>query len=169
MRIVASSIVSAVCTAGLAVFSAPAVAATLVPDQGDVRISTDQGFRKMEAAGEVAAATKVLVAPGGRAIISYGESCQVEVRSFAIVQKEPPCGEYDPPAHFGFQEGSAASSNVDHDFTPKVGRRAPRSPKPNDDCLYDPHVLLIIGGAAVGIGLAAVLLSGGGDDAPVSQ
>ena len=171
MRTFASSAVFfAACIASVLFVSVPAVAVTVMPDKGDVRISTDQGFRKIETPTEVATFTRVLIAPGGRAIIYYGESCKVEVRSFATIQREPPCGGFDKPSHFGYEQSSSSlPSDTDYNFTPKVGGRAQSSRKNDDDCAFNHHTLLIIGGVAVAGGLTAILLSGGGNDRPASH
>ena len=167
MRILASHVlISGVCLLFCVFDSAPGGAVTVVPQTGDVRISTDHGFRRIESPSDVPVSTSVLVAPGGRAVISYSETCKIEVRSFATIQKEPPCGEFDQPAHFGYEQSSSnVPSDVDYDFTPKVGGVRSRStPKNTDNCVFDHHSLLIIGGVAVVGGLAAILLSGGDDD-----
>ena len=108
------------------VVSVPAVAVTVMPDKDDVRISTDQGFQKIKSPTEVDTFTRVLIAPGERAIIYYGESCKVDVRSFATVQKEPPWV-FDKPSHFGYEQTSSSlPSDTDYNFHAEnqaVGRR----------------------------------------------
>jgi hypothetical protein len=156
---------------------APVLAATVIPIQGDVRVSTDQGFKKIDTPREVAPSTRVLVAVGSSATIAYSEDCRVEVRSMATVAQGTPCNETVAAAsHFGVEQGTASSGDGDYGFTPRVGDRAspsssspyPSRPKDEkDNCVYDPHTLLVV--AAVGGAIAgAVILLSGGSDKPAS-
>jgi hypothetical protein len=142
-------------------------AATVFPVRGEVRISTDQGFRKIDAATELPVTATVLVSPGGLATIRYDQTCVVHVESIAFIQKLPPCQGYHAPAYMGLtHEGSISPDDADYGFTPKVGGHPPA--KPNDNCTFDDHTLLIIGGVAVIGGVAAALLLNQGSSAPAS-
>ena len=126
MRIESKRIVSvgAVISA-VFLFSYPVSAATVVPLQGAVRVSTEGGFKRLDRPSEVAPLTRVMVAPGGIATIIYADKCQVKVTGFATVLAKVPCkGEFAQPSYLGFENGPPLSEgDADYGFTPRVGRR----------------------------------------------
>ena len=144
-------------------FSSPVLAATVVPVQGAVRISSESGFQRLDQASEVAPLTRVIVAPGGMATIVYANKCRVKVTAFATVLAKAPCtGDFAEASRLGAETGPPISdAGGDYDFTPKVGRGSqPRSA--DDNCFFDHHTLLVIGGVALAAGAAVLLLNDGG-------
>ena len=82
--------------------SLPVGAVTVVPTHGDVRVSTEGGFNRLDQPSEVAPFTRVMVAPGGLATIVYTANCQVRVTSYATVLAKTPCkGDFAPPSYMG--------------------------------------------------------------------
>ena len=169
MRIESKRIVSVGAAVSAAfLFSYPVSAATVVPLQGAVRVSTEDGFKRLDETSEVAPLSRVMVAPGGSATIVYTNNCQVRVTSFATVLAKPPCkGEFAKPSYLSAERPPISAADDDYGFTPKVGSRTrPRSA--DDDCVFDHHTLLVIGGVALAAGAALLLLNDGGEEGPAS-
>ncbi len=78
-----------------ALFASVGAAAAVVSSQaGTVLISKDDGFVPLLARSEVAAGTRVMVRPGGSALIAYAGNCAVLVGSgLWLVQEKAPCRE----------------------------------------------------------------------------
>jgi hypothetical protein len=115
-------------------FPAIAVAATVSPIAGDVRIGTGHGFHRINAPTEVAAGAQIMVGPQGSASITYSDDCIVRAlpEAITIVQRGTPCREFPRPAYFGFADGQEYGIGPGIDllqFTPKVTPKA-EAPEP---------------------------------------
>jgi hypothetical protein len=85
--------------ASIVVFSAPSLAATVAPVEGELKINTGSGFKPVAAAMAVAPGDVLIVSPGGKAEIIYSESCRVPITPGQVAMVAPfsPCarGEAD--------------------------------------------------------------------------
>jgi hypothetical protein len=115
-----------------------ASAATVASVTGTVLVSKGDGFAPITSATEIPAGGKVLVQPGGLAMITYPSDCAVRVGAgIWQVQPSAPC----------------ANGNHEVDFTGRMNDGmgpGPYSPPPPAE--YD-NSWLLIGGGAVAIGL----------------
>ena len=165
---------------------AVATAAVVSPVNGEVRVSTGQGFQKIAAPTEVAAGGQVMVSPGGSATIGYAQDCVVPVKPFglSVIQTEPPCRKFPPPSHFGFEEMAVTPGDAAGDtygFAPKVSGEEKKTSSEEPQPVYHPiqtssvsgdnsshwGSLCLVGGVVVGAGaLAAILLSQSSPSSP---
>jgi len=182
----------------IAAVPAAALAATVSPIGGEVRVSSGNGFRLIAAPTELSAGSQVMVSANGAASIAYSENCVMRAvpAAITVVQRLPQCGNFPAPSYFGFarsnEEGLGAAEDL-FGFTPKVGtppvfrRRTqttarpppseepppareppPADPAPEAHDFWDHSNLLVIGGVVAGAGLLAVLLASQGSDGPAS-
>jgi hypothetical protein len=107
----------------------PAEAATVSGQGGTVLVSSGDAFVPLSGSTELAAGGRVMVRPGGTAIINYG-NCTVRVGSgFWLVQEAAPC----------------APGTTEIDFSTKMSGGALDPPPPPPPR----HDLLVIGGGIV--------------------
>jgi hypothetical protein len=156
-------------------FSAATVAAVVSPLQGEVRISSGQGFQRIVAPTNVASGAQVMVSPGGSASIVYADNCAVRVVSaIAAILSRSPCASYPQPWHFGLKvEQGASAAEQDQkvgsgdqqswatEVRPKVEQGASAAEQDQKVGSGDPpfdHTILMVGGLVVGAGVAAALI-----------
>jgi hypothetical protein len=79
--------------ASIVVFSAHSFATTVAPVEGELKVNSGKGFRPVSAATEVAPGDALIVAPGGKAVITYSETCQLPILpgQVAVVAPVSPC------------------------------------------------------------------------------
>lgn len=123
-------------------------AAVISRQNGDVLVSNEKGFAPVSREATLAPGGRVLVRPGGLALIMYEGNCTVRVGpGFWLVQNGRPC-----------REGETTI-----DFTQRMNQEAP----PAGPLEIDP---LVVGGivAAGALGLGVYLSSQNNNDAPAS-
>jgi hypothetical protein len=144
-----------------AVFGAFAANAASVSSQvGTVLVSNGGGFAPLAANGELAPGGRVMVRPGGLALITYAGDCTVRVGSgLWVIQEKSPC----------------AKGVTLIDFTGRMNQQPPQqSDEPPVDPPADPPpginpTVLVVGGILVAGGIGAALLLGQNDkDKPAS-
>lgn len=123
-------------------------AATLSPQSGSVYVNAGAGFVPVQAAEAVAPAAKIMISPGGSALVTYSSTCAVRLTSGVwSVQEQPPC-----------EEGVALI-----DFTGRMNQETPPTTEGPGT------TALIVGGVVVaGAVTAAIVLSQDDDDKPAS-
>ena len=123
------------------IFAASALnleAATLAPQSGTVHVNIGSGFTEVQGDTVGPAATKVMVSPGGAALVTYSSDCSVRLASGVwTVPEHPPC-----------KQGVAMI-----DFTNRMNQETP--PTDGADSLT---TTLVIGGLIVGGTVAGGLL-----------
>jgi hypothetical protein len=68
-------------------------AATVTPESGAVLVNSGKGFIKVSSDVEYRPGARVMVRPGGSAVIGYGSGCSVRVKPGRIetIRDTPPC------------------------------------------------------------------------------
>jgi hypothetical protein len=124
----------------------PALAATVLSDQGHVLVNHGEGYRLVTQPTEVAPGHLVIVNPGGAGRVAYPDGCTVDVRPGAVYSVAPrsPC---------------APSASATHVETGGTIKEPPAAPPPQEGNSYLP---LIVGGTAIAVGVG-VLVAAGGD------
>jgi hypothetical protein len=130
-------------------------AAMVSSQAGTVLVSKGDGFVSLATQSEVVPGTRVMVRPGGLALITYAGNCTVRVGSgLWVVQERTPC-----------RDGVAQI-----DFTGRMNQEPPPEDLPPEPPPgINPTTVLVLGGLAVGGGIAlAVILGQNGKDKPAS-
>jgi hypothetical protein len=136
-----------------------ASAATVSNQGGTVLISKGDGFAPIAADAELAPGGRVMVRPGGLALITYASDCAVRVGSgLWVIQEKAPC-----------TKGAALI-----DFTGRMNQQPPAQDPPQDPPEEPPApginpTVIVLGGVVVAgaVGLA-IVLSQNNDDKPAS-
>jgi hypothetical protein len=141
--------------------SLSAGAATVASQAGTVLISKGDGFAPIGAEAEIAAGGRVMVRPGGVALITYASDCSVRVGSgLWLIQEKSPC----------------TNGTTLIDFTGRMNQQPPAQDPPQDPPPEEPPpapginpTVLVLGGVAIagGVGLA-IVLSQNSDNNPAS-
>jgi hypothetical protein len=127
-----------------------ALAATVISDQGHVLLNRGDGYRLVTQPTEAAPGHLVIVNPGGAGRVMYPDGCTADVRPGAVysIAQRSPC------------QAAASASHVE---TGGTITPPPPEAKPEGSSLTP----LLIGGAAIGVGVG-VLISQGGKDKSAS-
>lgn len=110
-------LLSAVSALAVCLVSAPALAVSLAPHNGEVNVYKNSGFVSIFTPTQVAAGTTVMVPAGRSATVTFGENCSTTVYGPATFQvpahkgSDCPAGSLNatasgqPPGHHGFSSG----------------------------------------------------------------
>lgn len=120
---------------------ATAHAATVAPLEGTVLINTGDGFAPINGPVDVPPGALVTVEPGGHAEITYEQGCSFEVLPGSVAQVTE-----GSPCRGGERMTDSGASGAGSSLNP----------------------IVIVGGVVAVGGIAALALSGGGDDGPSS-
>jgi len=124
-------------------------ATTLTPQGGTVHVNTGSGFVAVDGNTPVAGAAKVMVSPGGSALVTYSNTCSVRLASGVwTIQDQPPC-----------EQGVAMI-----DFTQRMNQETPPTEETGPST-----TTYVVGGVVAGAAVAgAIILSQDGKDEPSS-
>lgn len=124
-------------------------AASVAPQSGTVYVNAGAGFVPIEATTPLAPAAKVMVSPGGSALVTYSDTCAVRLSS----------GVWSLPAQAPCAAGVALL-----DFSTRMNQEAPPVTEEGPGT-----TTLIVGGIVVaGVVTAAIVLSQDGNDKQAS-
>jgi hypothetical protein len=131
---------------------APARAAVLDGIQGQVLINRGAGYRLAKGPTELKPGDSIIANPGGSAVVSYTDGCNVPVAAGSVV---------------AVADASPCNADLNHSFKPPA--RATDGPKPFALGGIDGTTLgvgaLVVGGV---VGVAALIGGGGDKDQPAS-
>jgi hypothetical protein len=139
-----SSLLIALAFAGVA--GGLARAATVISDQGHVLLNRGDGYRLVTQPTEASPGHLVIVNPGGAGRVMYPDGCIADVRPGAVysVAQTSPC------------QAAASASHVE-----TGGTITPPAPEVKPDGVS--LTPLLIGGAAIGVGVGLLVSQGGKD------